>query len=78
MIKTPEQILNIMKASAIGDMCFTHILGFIRPGKTEHQVSDEIERVLYALGAEGLSFSNNLRIRCQYDSTSWRAIGQSH
>lgn len=56
MIKTPEQILNIMKASAIGDMCFTHILGFIRPGKTERQVSDEIERVLYALGAEGLSF----------------------
>jgi len=56
MVKTPEQLLNIMKAAAIGDMCFTHILGFIRVGMTEIQVSDEIERVLRLLGAEGLSF----------------------
>ncbi|MBN7772449.1 M24 family metallopeptidase [Clostridium aminobutyricum] len=56
MIKTPEEILNIMKASAIGDLCFSHILGFVRPGMTELQVADEIERVLKSLGAEGLSF----------------------
>lgn len=56
LIKTPEQILNIMKASAMGDMCFSHILGYIKTGMTEMQVANEIERVLLSLGAEGLSF----------------------
>lgn len=56
MIKTPDEILRIMKAAAMGDICFSHILDFIRPGMTELQVSDEIERTLMSLGAEGLSF----------------------
>lgn len=56
MIKTPEEILKIMKAEAIGDMCFEHILDYIKPGMTELQVSDEIERTLRSLGAEGLAF----------------------
>jgi Xaa-Pro aminopeptidase len=56
MIKTPEQIINIMKASAMGDLCFSHILGYIRVGMSELQIAAEIERVLLALGAEGLSF----------------------
>ena len=56
MVKTPEQLLSIMKASAIGDLCFSHILGFIQIGMTENQVSDEIERVLRLLGSQALSF----------------------
>ena len=56
MIKTPDEILRIMKAGAMGDICFSHILEYIRPGMTELQVSDEIERTLMSLGAEGLSF----------------------
>lgn len=56
MIKTPDEILKIMKAAAMGDICFSHIIEFIRPGMTELQVSDEIERTLIGLGAEGLSF----------------------
>ena len=56
MIKTPDEILRIMKAAAMGDICFSHILEYIRPGMTELQVSDEIERTLMSLGAEGLSF----------------------
>lgn len=56
IIKTPEQLLNIMKAAAMGDMCFTHMLGFLKIGMTEKQVAAEIERVLYSLGAEALSF----------------------
>lgn len=56
MIKTPDEILKIMKAEAMGDTCFTHILDFMKVGMTELQVAEEIERVLLALGAEGLSF----------------------
>ncbi|MDY2680743.1 MAG: M24 family metallopeptidase [Lentihominibacter sp.] len=56
MIKTPDEILRIMKAAAMGDICFSHILEYIRPGMTELQISDEIERTLMSLGAEGLSF----------------------
>lgn len=56
MVKTPEQLLNIMKAEAMGDACFSHILGFMKVGMTEQQVADEIERFLLSLGAEGLSF----------------------
>ena len=56
MIKTPDEILRIMKAAAMGDICFSHILEYIRPGMTELQLSDEIERTLMSLGAEGLSF----------------------
>ena len=56
MIKTPDEILRIMKAAAMGDMCFSYILEFIRPGMTEIEVADEIERFLFGLGAEGLSF----------------------
>lgn len=56
MVKTPEQLLNIMKAEAMGDLCFSHILGFMKVGMTELEVADEIERFLLSLGAEGLSF----------------------
>ena len=56
MIKTPDELLKIMKAEAMGDLCFSHILDFIKVGMTELEVADEIERVLLALGAEGLSF----------------------
>lgn len=55
-IKTPEELLKIMKAEAMGDICFSHILDFMKTGMTELQVAEEIERVLLALGAEGLSF----------------------
>lgn len=56
MIKNPDELLSILKAEAMGDKCFEHILGFIRAGMTEKQVADEIERTLFALGAEGLAF----------------------
>ena len=56
VIKTPEEILRIMKASAMGDMCFKHILGYIKPGISEIDVAKEIESYLFKLGAEKLSF----------------------
>lgn len=56
MIRTPEELLRIMRASAMGDICFSHMLGFLRAGMTEIEAAAEIERVLYSLGAEGLAF----------------------
>lgn len=56
MIKTPEELLSILKASAMGDMCFSHLLGFIKTGMTEIQIAEEIQRVLNGLGSEGLAF----------------------
>lgn len=56
MIKTPEELLSILKASAMGDMCFSHLLGFIKAGMTEIQIAEEIQRVLNGLGSEGLAF----------------------
>ncbi len=55
-VKTPEELLAILKASAMGDLCFRHLLGYIRVGMTEVQVADEIYRVLMSLGAQGLAF----------------------
>ncbi len=56
LVKTPEELLLIMKAEAIGDMVFEHILDYIKIGMTEIQIAEEIEKTFYKLGAEGLSF----------------------
>ncbi len=56
MIKSPDELLNILTAAAMGDKCFEHIIDYIRPGMTEKQVAAEIERVLFSLGAEALAF----------------------
>lgn len=55
-IKTADELLKIIKAQAMGDKCFDHLLGWIQPGMTEIEVADEIEACLMSLGAEGLSF----------------------
>lgn len=54
--KKPEEILKIMKASAMGDTCFTHMLEFIKVGMTELEIAAEIERTLERLGSKGLAF----------------------
>jgi len=56
MVKTADEVLSIIRASAMGDMCFSRILDFIQVGKTELEVAAEIERILFWLGAEKLSF----------------------
>ena len=55
-VKTPEQLWSIMKASAIGDICFSHMLGFLKTGMTEIEAAAEIEKKLFSLGAEKLAF----------------------
>lgn len=56
IIKRPEELIAILKASAMGDFCFSHMLGYIKEGMTEIQVAEEIHRVLMRLGAERLAF----------------------
>lgn len=55
-IKKPEELLKIMKAEAMGDICFEHILGFIREGMSEKQIADELDGTLRKLGSGELAF----------------------
>lgn len=55
-IKTEQEIQSISKAAALGDRCFSYILGFIKPGMSEKQIAAEIKWFLITNGAEGLAF----------------------
>ncbi len=56
MMKTPEEIESIKKAQAITDASFDHILGMLKPGITERDISLEIEYFMKKNGASGPSF----------------------
>ena len=58
MIKTPEEMVLLRKASKIGDDAFTHMLNFIKPGMTEKEIALELEFTMRRLGADGLSFDS--------------------
>jgi Xaa-Pro aminopeptidase len=55
-IKTEKEIAAISRAAALGDRCFSHILGFIKPGMREKEIACEIERYFFDNGAEELAF----------------------
>ena len=55
MIKDQEEISSLEKACEITDNCFQYILTYIKPGMTERQIADEIEKY-YKKRTEGLSF----------------------
>jgi len=56
MIKRADEVINIRKAAALTDACFTHIRQFIRPGVSENTLAWEIEQFFRANGA-GNAFS---------------------
>jgi len=56
LIKTSEEINIIKVACEIADNAFTHILNFIEPGKTELDVSNELEFFMRKQGATSSSF----------------------
>lgn len=56
LIKTEQEINIIKVACEIADNAFTHILGFIEPGKTELEVSNELEFFMRKQGASSSSF----------------------
>ena len=56
LIKTPAEIDLLRQAAQVTDDAFTHILGFIRVGRSEVEVALELERFMRAAGAEGAAF----------------------
>ncbi len=55
-IKSAEEIEKIHKAQEIAEKAFDEILGFIRPGVTEREISLKLDSFMLENGAEGLSF----------------------
>ncbi|MEI5908112.1 Xaa-Pro peptidase family protein [Bacillus spongiae] len=56
LIKTPSEIKILKEAADIADAAFKHILDFIAPGKTELEVSNELEFFMRKCGATSSSF----------------------
>jgi len=56
IVKDDSELESIAKAEALGDLCFSHILSYLKPGLTEIEVATEIELFLRKNGAERLSF----------------------
>lgn len=55
-VKTEEETEKIRKAQSIAEKAFEHILGFIREGVTEKDISLELDYFMLRNGAEALSF----------------------
>ncbi|MEG2813294.1 MAG: aminopeptidase P family protein [Oscillospiraceae bacterium] len=58
MYKTNEEINFIKQAQEITDKSFSHILNFIKAGKTEKEVELELEYTMKKFGASGLAFDS--------------------
>jgi Xaa-Pro aminopeptidase len=56
LIKTTSEIKILKEAADIADAAFKHILDFIQPGKTELEVSNELEFFMRNAGATSSSF----------------------
>lgn len=56
IIKTDEELKLLAQAEKIGDMAFSHILNYIKPGRTELDIAAELESYMKRNGATGLSF----------------------
>jgi len=55
-IKEPGELNSIRKAAEIVCKTFEFLLGFVRPGLTEKEITDKIDLVLRANGAEKAAF----------------------
>ena len=56
LIKTSAEIKILKEAAQIADAAFKHIIGYIAPGKTELEVSNELEFFMRKQGATSSSF----------------------
>lgn len=56
LIKTDTEIKILKEAADIADAAFKHILEFLRPGKTELEVANELEFFMRKAGASSSSF----------------------
>ncbi len=55
-VKDEEELGYIQKAQEIAESAFEDILGFIKEGVTEREIALELDRLMLANGAEGISF----------------------
>ena len=55
MIKDRDEVSKIQKACEITDNCFSYLQTYIKPGMTEKEIAEEIEKY-YKKYADGLSF----------------------
>jgi Xaa-Pro aminopeptidase len=58
VIKDAAELAAIERAVAITDETFTYLCTYLKPGLTERQVAQEIERYMRELGADGLAFNS--------------------
>ena len=61
-VKDDDEIDKIKKACEITDLCFNHLLDFIKIGTTEKEIAFEIEMFFRKNGAEGLAFDTIVAI----------------
>jgi Xaa-Pro aminopeptidase len=58
VIKDGAELRAIERAVAITDETFTYLCTYLKPGLSERQVAQEIERYMRELGADGLAFNS--------------------
>ncbi len=56
MVKDAEEIECIRKAQRIAEKALDELMGFIKVGVTEREIALELNRLMFAYGAEDLSF----------------------
>ena len=56
LVKTPDEIELLRQAARVTDDAFTHILDFIKAGRSEVEVALELERFMRVAGTEGAGF----------------------
>jgi Xaa-Pro aminopeptidase len=57
-IKDAQELEALERAVAITDETFQYLCGYLRPGLTERQIAQEIERYMLERGADGLAFES--------------------
>lgn len=71
-VKDDEEIEKIKKACDITDKCFNYLLGYIKIGKTEKEIANEIEKFFKDNGAEGLAFDTVVAIGQNSANPHWK------
>ena len=56
MVKSAAELDIMRSAQAVTDKAFAELLNFIKKGRTEREVKNELERLLMHFGGEGLAF----------------------
>ena len=58
IIKSKDEVIKLEKAAKLGESCFDYVLGFLKPGMTEIEVSNRI-----------YDFFMNQSAKCQFQYT---------